>query len=95
MADCALAAAEVVIGAGVAGVALADLLTMRAYAVFAGLPNAAGCRQPGNQLSSDPTVREGMPVDVGGRLRQGQAPNVAGWRGPGLGCLRYRVTGPA
>jgi len=31
-----MAAARIVIGAGVAGVALADLLTMRAYAVFAG-----------------------------------------------------------
>jgi hypothetical protein len=80
------AAARIVIGAGVAGVALADLLTMRAYAVFAGFTRCRvdGCRRPSNQLSSDPTVREGMPGDVGGRLRQGQAPNVAGWRGPDL-----------
>ena len=82
-----MAAARIVIGAGVAGVALAYLLTMRAYAVFAGFTRCRvdGCRRPSNQLSSDPTVREGMPVDVGGRLRQGQALNVAGLARPGLG----------
>ena len=31
-----------------------------------------------NRLSNDPIDRERMPVDAGGRLRQGQAPNAAG-----------------
>ena len=57
-----MAAARIVIGAGVAGVALAYLLTMRAYAVFAGFTRfrVDGCRRPSNQLSSDPAGSRGL-----------------------------------
>jgi hypothetical protein len=41
-----------------------------------------------NQLSNDPIDREGMSVDAGGRLRQGQAPNAAGQRGTDLASGR-------
>ena len=48
-----------------------------------------------NQLSNDPTGREGMTVDAGGRLRQGQAPNAAGWRGTDLASRLFTVTNGA
>jgi hypothetical protein len=38
--------------------------------------------------STDPTGREGIPVDACGRWRQGQAPNTAGWRGTDLASGR-------
>ena len=41
-----------------------------------------------NKLSNDPIGREGMPVDAGGRLRQDQAPDAAGWRGTDLASGR-------
>ena len=39
-------------------------------------------------LRNDPTGRKGMPVHAGERLRQGQAPSAAGWRGTDLASGR-------